>query len=316
MSASSNHTKTKSRHIPSNKTSIPMASLGYTSKMLDNGVHALMGGQGETIICIPGWPQTTDAFLDIFPALSSNHHVLILDPPGIGDSAPSLNGYDTRSIVKHLVASVKAEIGGSTKYHLVGHDVGAWIAFGWAAQEQPSILSLTLMDATLLGLTPTLPLLLPGQANIKLWQFVFNRLPELPEILTQGREREFLDWLFDQKAVYPDRINRSRRDKYVAAYSKPGAMSNGFAYYRDVPQSVQQNKEEFGAQKLNVPVLALGGRHGAGEVMKSIPNSITSMTARSQVVVIEDCGHYVMEEQPEICAKTILDFVRTNANQI
>ena len=79
--------------------------------------------------------------------------------------------------------------------------------------------------------------------NVKLWQFSFNTLPELPEILTHGRERELFDWLFQHKARHPDRISATHRDRYVTCYSKDGAMSHGFAYYRAVAESAAQNLE-------------------------------------------------------------------------
>lgn len=53
---------------------------------------------------------------------------------------------------------------------------------------------------------------MPYEMNVKLWQFSFNRLPELPEILTQGKEKELLDWLFEMKAVRPERITRAKRE--------------------------------------------------------------------------------------------------------
>jgi hypothetical protein len=87
---------------------------------------------------------------------------------------------------------------------------------------------------------------------VKLWQFSFNRLPDLPEVLTQGKERELLNWLFDNKAEYPSRITQAKRDRYVECYSRPGGMSNGFAYYRAVTTNMLQNKGFLG-KKLQIP---------------------------------------------------------------
>jgi pimeloyl-ACP methyl ester carboxylesterase len=77
-------------------------------------------------------------------------------------------------------------------YHLVGHDIGAWIAYAWAAQFPDRLKSLTLLDASVPGCSAPREFPLPYEANIKLWQFSFNALPELPEILTQGRESDFI----------------------------------------------------------------------------------------------------------------------------
>lgn len=285
-----------------------MAQTGCSSKTLANGIHALVGGSGATIICLPGWPQTAEAFAEVFPLLSKNHQVIVLDPPGLGDSAPSTNSYDTKAISNTLAAAAHSELGPSRKYHLVSHDVGAWIAYAWASQHPPSVLSLMIIDSAVPGLAAPLSYPLPDAANVKLWQFSFNRLPDLPEILTQGRERELLNWLFDNKSAHPERITPPKRDHYVACYSKPGAMSIGFAYYRAVPESTRQNREEFGTRKLGVPVLAIGGEIAAGESMRGIID-IAEKSDLSRFVVVRDCGHYVMEEQPEATAKEILEFI-------
>ena len=288
-----------------------MAQTSYASKILAGGIRALIAGEGSIIVCIAGWPQTAEAFLDIVPALSQNHRVIVLDPPGLGSSAPSSKGYDTHTISSILIASIQEEIGPITRYHLVGHDVGAWIAFSWAAMEQRFLRSVTLMDATILGFVPPATFPLPYEANIKLWQFAFNRLPDLPEVLTSGRERELLDWLFDQKSVHPQRITQARRDIYVNAYSQPGAMTRGFAYYRDFLTSAEQNIQALAGKKLDIPVMTVGGDNAAGEAMKPVVGNVTTQTSASRSVSLEDCGHYLMEEQPEACVSVLLDFINT-----
>ncbi|CAI6077488.1 unnamed protein product [Clonostachys chloroleuca] len=287
-----------------------MAHVSHTTKTLGSGVRALVAGKGPVIICVAGWPQTAESFLDILPALSENHRVLVLDPPGLGDSAPSSGGYKTQAISRILLDAIRDEIGHSTSYHLVGHDVGAWIAFSWAALDREQLRSVTLMDATILGFVPNATFPLPYEANIKSFQFAFNRLPHLPEILTAGRERELLDWLFDQKSVHPERITRARRDIYVNAYSRPGAMTQGFAYYRDFIAGAEENQRAMAEKLLDIPVMTVGGDHAAGDAMKPVAANITKQTSLSRSVSLEQCGHYVMEEQPEACANAILNFIR------
>lgn len=67
-----------------------------TTRLL-HGVRAIVGGQGPPLVLIPGWPQTAEAFSGIFEPLSKRYRFLALDPPGLGDSPPPLNGYDTSS---------------------------------------------------------------------------------------------------------------------------------------------------------------------------------------------------------------------------
>ena len=274
------------------------------SKKFAHGIHALVDGAGTTVLLLPGWPETAEAYGDVFKLLAKRHRVFAVDPPGLGDSAPSTTGYDTATISAILEESLNAEAGET--YHLVGHDVGAWIAYAWASQFPARLKSLTLLDSAIPGLVPPRTFPLPFDVNIKLWQFSFNALPELPEILTQGRERELLDWLFRNKAAHPERITQANRDLYVECYARPGGMAQGFAYYRAVAQSAMRNVS-FGKTRLPMPVLALGGRSAGGDQLR---RSMEAFAVRVEGGEIDDCGHYMMEEQPEQVANRLLEFFK------
>ena len=161
-----------------------------------------------------------------------------------------------------------------------------------------------MLDSAVPGCSAPRTFPLPYEVNMKLWQFSFNTLPELPEILTHGRERELLDWLFENKSQHPERISSAHRDRYVECYARAGAMSNGFAYYRAVAQSAAQNVE-FSRIELTVPVLALGGQSAVGD---SLRQSMEALALNVEGGVIPDCGHFVMEEQAEVVAGELLRF--------
>ena len=84
-------------------------------------------------------------------------------------------------------------------------------------------------------------------------------------------------------------------------------MSQGFAYYRGVAESARQNIA-FRKKKLHMPVLALGGKTAGGDALrKSMGNLAVSVEGGE----VDDCGHYVLEEQLEQVATKLLDFFRT-----
>jgi pimeloyl-ACP methyl ester carboxylesterase len=269
---------------------------------LVGGIHGLTAGSGPPVVLLPGWPETAEAYSQVFARLAERYQVFALNPPGLGESEPAAEGYDTANVAKVLSTAVKTVT--HEPIHLVGHDVGGWIAYAWAAQFPEQIKSLTLLDTAVPGTGAPQTFPLPPELNVKLWQFSFNTLPELPETLTAGRERELFDWLFKQKTERLERIPQSNRDRYVEAYARPGAMSRGFAYYRAVAESAKQN-QEFSKTKLSVPVLALGGSSATGERLKG---SMESLALHVEGGVIENCGHYVMEEQPEIVTERLLGF--------
>jgi hypothetical protein len=57
---------------------------------------------------------------------------------------------------------------------------------------------------------------------------------------------------------------------------------------------------------LPMPVLALGGSGGMGERLRLL---MEPLAERVRGGAIEDCGHYVMEEQPDLLAGRLLDLL-------
>lgn len=74
---------------------------------LGNGVHALAAGAGTPVVLLPGWPETAEAYSDVLPSLSERHRVLAIDPPGLGESSGSTEGYDTGSISRQIEEAVR-----------------------------------------------------------------------------------------------------------------------------------------------------------------------------------------------------------------
>jgi hypothetical protein len=64
------------------------------------------------------------------------------------------------------------------------------------------------------------------------WHFGFFAVPGFPEMLTRGREKEFLtafayrSHFVYQKAAFTD----ADISEYVRHYTKPGGMTSGFGY--------------------------------------------------------------------------------------
>jgi pimeloyl-ACP methyl ester carboxylesterase len=223
-----------------------------------NGIrlHYVIGGRGDAVVLLHGWPETWYTWRKVMPTLAQHYTVIAPDLPGLGDSEKPEGGYDMRTVAE-VIHGLVGKLG-YNRIFLVGHDVGTWIAYSYAAAHPNSVTRLVIMDAALPGVTPEQASELSREANLKTWQFAFNPLPELPEALVAGRERLFLSWFFRNKAANPASISETDINEYIRAYSAPGKMKAGFDYYRAVYDNIAQNKE-YAKTKLLMPVLALGG---------------------------------------------------------
>jgi pimeloyl-ACP methyl ester carboxylesterase len=279
--------------------------LGFTSEYAEvNGIklHYVEGGEGDrTVVLIPGWPQTWYAWRKLMPALAKDYRVIAVDTRGMGDSSRPEGGYDTLTAARDIGALLRKL--GVKRYSVIGHDVGMWIAYPLAAESGRNVEKLVVSEATIPGITPWPPMLLPPEANAGMTQFMFNRLSDLPEFLIAGREDAYMRWIVDHLAFRPDQV---AVDEYVRAYSVPGAMKAGFAYYRAIPRTMEQN-QELRKTKLTMPVLAIGGTIGAG---KSTIETMKLVSDNVQGEIIEDCGHYTPEECPAPFLNLLKSFLK------
>ena len=260
-------------------------------------------GDGPVIVLLPGWPQTAYAWRHVQPLLAAaGYRSIALDLPGMGDSDLLAEGsvYDTGHIADLLASAVAAA--GFTRFVLVGHDVGTWAAYAWATRHPAGVDRLCLTEAAIPGSIPDTAFNLASAARV--CQFFFNAVDGLPEILTEGRERAFLSWFFENKSIVKGAITNADLDAYVRSYSRPGRMSAGFGYYRAVPTSMQQNAAAAIPQ---MPILALGGEGGVGDALFK---ALGAKAGQVQGGVMAHVGHYIPEEAPQAFVERLLAFVK------
>jgi pimeloyl-ACP methyl ester carboxylesterase len=274
-------------------------------------LHFVEGGNGAPILLLPGWPQSWYAWRYVMPLLAAaGRRVIVLDPRGMGDSDRPASGYEMRTVAAELHGFVEAlGLTVNGPLDVVGHDVGTWISYAYAAEWPDDLKRLAVFDAGIPGITPPPPSGIPSaEANVKTWHFAFNRLDDLPEILLQGREREFLTWLFRAKAVRPWTITPADLDEYVRVNAAPGATRAALSYYRHAlgPEGLADSRKRT-ERKLAIPVLAFGAETGVGGALIDTMRLVASDVRGG---VFEDCGHYMPEEAPRAVADQIIRFLR------
>jgi pimeloyl-ACP methyl ester carboxylesterase len=135
----------------------------------------------------------------------------------------------------------------------------------------------------------------------------FNRLDDLPEILLEGREREFLTWLFRAKSARPWTITPADLDEYVRVNAAPGATRAALSYQRHNlgPEGIAHSRARA-ERKLAMPVLAFGAENGVGAVLLDTMRLVATDVRGG---VCAGCGHYMPEEAPRAVAEQIITFM-------
>jgi pimeloyl-ACP methyl ester carboxylesterase len=261
-------------------------------------LHYLTAGQGPAVILLHGYTQTSRMWRPIIPMLSQKFMVIAPDLPGIGESSIPQDGLDMKTAAIRIHALAKSL--GIQKAEVVGHDIGLMVAYAYAAQFPAETEKLALLDAPIPGVA--------GWEDVynspHFWHFRFNG--PTPEALVRGRERTYFDYYWnDFAADKTHSIPEADRAAYVAAYSRPGRMRAGWAYFVAFQQAAQ-DFAEFSHTKLTMPVLAIGGDKATGVVLGQQMKIVAS---NATVIVLKDTGHWVLEERPKETTDALMKFL-------
>ena len=258
-----------------------------------------VGGNGPPVLLLHGYAESSRMWKPLAKELAPNFTVIAPDLPGIGDSSIPKTGLDMKTSAERVHAAVKSL--GYTKVRVVGHDIGLMVAYAYAATYPQEVEKLALMDA-----------FLPGVAG---WEAVYNNpgiwhfrfYGATPEALVKGRERIFFEHFWNNFAADKTRsIPEADRQAYTKEYARPGRMAAGFAYFASFPKTAT-DFAELAKTQLTIPVLSIGGAKSLGV---PLGEQVKLISPNVKVIVLEDAGHWILEERPRETISALVDFLR------
>lgn len=278
-------------------------SISYTEHLPSDNVTTL-----GTILLIHGFPETSYQFRHVLkPLAEAGYRVIAPDYRGAGQSSKPRGGYDKVQMATDLHDLITKHIGVKSKVHVVGHDIGGMVAHAYATRFSADTASVIWGECPLPGST-AYERVIREEAHGGLWHFVFHWQTDLPELLTQGRERIYIKSFYDRLMVNTAALTPADVDYYASVFAQPGAMRAGFDLYRAFHQDARDNRawlEKHG--KCEVPSMSLNGDGSflAG-IAKEQNQEMFETTGDAQV---KDSGHWCAEENPEDFVSQVLKWV-------
>ena len=259
------------------------------SVAVDGGtVSVTVGGKGPPVVLIHGYAETSRMWKPLAKVLAPRFTVIAPDLPGIGDSSIPKTGIDMKTSAERIHAAVRSL--GYSKARVVGHDIGLMVAYAYAAMYPQEVEKLALMDAFLPGVGGWEAV----YNNPGIWHFRFYGAT--PEALVKGRERIYFEHFWnDFAADKTHSIPEADRRAYTEAYSRPGRMAAGFAYFASFPKTAT-DFAELAKTQLAIPVLSIGGAKANGSALGAQAKLVASDVT---VIILKDTGHWILEERPE-----------------
>src|SRR5271168_4423085 len=260
-----------------------------TQEIEANGttIHVRIGGAGPAVVLLHGYGETGDMWARLAADLARDHRVIAPDLRGLGLSAKPAGGYDKKTQgadIAGVLDALKVE-----RADLVTHDIGNMVGYALAAEYPDRITRFVIIDAPLPGVGPWDEIV----RSHALWHFSFYG-PDA-ERLVSGRERIYLDRFWNEFSADPKRFTEASREHYAKLYAQPGAMHAGFEQFKAFDQDAIDNQQFVAKGKLTMPVLAIGGEESFGATMAAVMRAAATNVSEG---VIEDSGHWLMEEQP------------------
>ena len=293
-------------------TPATLQDAAFISRTADvNGVslHYVRGGRGPLVLLVHGWLETWWHWRQIMPSLrEAGYTVVAVDLRGYGDSTKPPGGYDQENIAEDLAQLIR-HLGFERAHAVIGHDMGAPPAYALAARQPGMVDRLGYLEEPVPGLT-TAPMLAFDAPRAGLWWWLFNRVPDLPETLIAGKEREFLNYFNRLSWHDPTRVGTEGIDEYLRTFNGREGIGGSIGVYRAVPTSAKQMTADIARGKLAIPVLALGGSASSGE---GVARGAALFATDVRGAVLPDCGHFLAEECPRALLDQLLPFLAAPA---
>jgi haloacetate dehalogenase len=270
-------------------------------------VHYVAGGSGPPLMLLHGWPQTSFMWRHVFGTLENTYSVVAPDLRGYGLTDKPIDGYDKRTMAADVLALARDL--GFERIAVVGHDRGARVAHRLSLDHPRAVDRVAFLD-----IVPTHALFSQDMATAsRFWHWLFHLQPDLPELLI-GRDiesylRYFFErwthrrWVFDDDAVA----------HYVQAFSAPGALRSSLDDYRATTRADLAHDEESFAERrrLEMPVLVLWGDSGLVGAL-DVLEIWRSYAADIRGGPLQDCGHFLAEERPDMLVERLVEFLEGN----
>jgi haloalkane dehalogenase len=245
---------------------------------------------GPVALLLHGYPESSYMWRHLLPALAgAGWHAVAPDLAGFGDSAPDPPGTWERHVesVERFRRELEIE-----RCVPVVHDWGGLIGLWWACEHPDAVRALVISDT--------------GFFADARWHDMAKamREPGTGEQLIEGANRELLAGLLRQWSAG---IGADAVSEYWKAYADTERRRGQLDLYRSGDfEKLERFEGRLAA--LGVPVLLLWG---AGDPFA--PPATAHRFARelpdTELVVVEDAGHFVWEDAPRRCAEAVTAFL-------
>jgi len=280
-------------------------------------LHYVSFGQGKLIMFVHGFPEFWSEWEKQLVEFGQDYQAVAPDMRGYnlsskpGDTEEYHVKYlieDLRALAKHL---------GHEKLIMVAHDWGGAVAWS-AAMRHPELLEkLVVINSPHPAVFARELLNNPDQQKASQYMLML-RSAEAERVLTENNYARLMDVLVQFGSKWE--MSEEKRQKYIAAWSRPGALTGSLNYYRAsplYPPTSENDEEQIGSIlnlpqemfEIKVPTLVIWGEQDQALLtgnLEGLEEYVDDLTIKR----IPDGTHWVIHEQPELVNALMRDFIK------
>lgn len=299
-----------------------MTALAETPIALPTGVtlNVQTGGArgGEPIVLLHGFPESHRTWRAVAPALADDFFVIAPDQRGFGasDKPEGVEAYATDRILEDLIAL--ADTLELDRFTLVGHDWGGAVAWLAALRHPDQLKRLVIVNSPH-------PLvfqksLIEDEAQRAASQYMNAfRNPAME----QGIEAMGIEAFFAKSfGAHVDlaAIPAEERARYIADWSRPGALNAMLNWYRASGIVVPLPGEEAAMPgwtngpfpRVTMPTLVIWGLKDKALLPVQL-DGLDALVDDLRIAATPEAGHFIPWEHPDFVVAAIRDFLAGTA---
>ena len=279
-------------------------------------LHYVSVGQGKLIMFVHGFPEFWAEWENHLMDFGKDHEAVALDMRGYNLSSKPAEPehYQIKDLIEDLRAL--AEYLGHKKFILVGHNWGGAVAWSFAIRHPEWLEKLIIVNAPHPAVFARELLNNPSQQKASQYMLTL-RSPEAEKILSDNSYTWLTNALFKWGSKWE--MTEEIRQKYVKAWSQPGALTGALNYYRVsplYPPTSNKDKERIKnimdlpreTFEVNVATLVIWGELDQALLVGNL-DGLEDYVDELVVKRIPDGTHWVIHEKPELVSSLIREFV-------
>ncbi len=256
--------------------------------------HWVESGEGQSVVLVHGLPESWYAWRYQIPPLSAHFRVIVPDLKGYGQSDKREGSYNAANVARELGDLIQTL--GAERYCLVGHDWGGVVTSQLAAIFPERIIKYIHMSTPIHIYDPKLePHHKAFQDTEKTTALMSNADPFIRAVYASSCKNR------------GEAISEPEMLRIIQEFARPGTAAAVPRYFRDTPIGQPDVSPHW--ERLTMPVHLIYPDSDPRQPLYFLEGVEKVIPGYQGRTIIQDSGHFSMQEQPDQVNKALLDFL-------